>query len=341
MPTFLYFCVEIQKSKFIAMKTSDILKKITSVMVSASGLIFSISSLLFTSCEKKTPGAWMKENVVEIAIDETFSTIMKEEVEQFGLLHPEASMQPYYVTEDSAIHMLIDDSVRCCITTRKLTEVERDIIKRRTGNALHSLIAYDAIALVTNKQNPDSLITVEELRKIVSGEITHWNQLERGTQKDEIQVVFDNSRSSTVRYMTDSLCFTKKLGGNLYAQGSNTAAIEAARNNKNVIAIVGADWLRNDSVLSTFRNLDVQVMMVSRKGGKEADYFRPYQYYIATGDYPLTRSVYAITTDPRRRSAVKSFYFFLKDTKGQTIICNGSQLLPYAQVQVKDVTVQN
>lgn len=294
-----------------------------------------------TSCENKKPGAWMQENLVKVAIDETFSTIMTEEVEQFGLLHPEANMQPYYVTEDSAIHMLIDDSVRCCIATRKLTDFEREIIKRKTGNALHSLIAYDGIALVTNKQNPDSLITVDELKKIVSGEITHWNQLERGTQKGEIKVVFDNSRSSTVRYMTDSLCFSKKLGGNLYAQGSNLAAIEAARSDANVIAVVGVDWLRKDSILSTFRNLDVQVMMVSRKGGKEANYFRPYQYYIATGEYPLVRSLYAITTDPRRRSAVKSFYFFLKDTKGQTIICNGSQLLPSAQVQVKDVSVQN
>lgn len=298
-------------------------------------------STLFIGCAKEKPGAWMQENLVKVAIDETFNKIMDEEVQQFGLLHPEAKMRPYYVTEDSAIHMLIDDSVRCCIATRKLTDLEREIIKRKTGNALHSVIAYDAIALVTNKQNPDSLITVDELKKIVSGEITHWNQLERGTQKGEIKVVFDNSRSSTVRYMTDSLCFSKKLSGNLYAQGSNIEAIEAARSNPNVIAIVGVDWLRKDDVITSFYDLDVQVMMVSRKSGKETDYFRPYQYYIATGDYPLTRSVYAITTDPRRRSSVKSFYFFLKDTKGQTIICNGSQLLPHAQVQVRDVNITN
>jgi hypothetical protein len=66
--------------------------------------IISFSVLLFTACEQKKPGAWMTENVVKVAIDETFSTIMDEEVEQFGKLHPEANMQPYYVTEDSAIH---------------------------------------------------------------------------------------------------------------------------------------------------------------------------------------------------------------------------------------------
>ncbi|MBO5699549.1 MAG: substrate-binding domain-containing protein [Bacteroidaceae bacterium] len=302
-------------------------------------LLSLVALIMLGSCEQKKPGEWMNENLVKVAIDETFSTIMDEEVEQFGKLYPEANMQPYYVTEDSAIHMLIDDSVRCCIATRRLTDLEREIIKRKTGNALHSVIAYDGIALVTSRENPDSLITVDELRDIINGKITHWNQLAYGTRKEEIKVVFDNSRSSTVRYMTDSLCHTKKLEGNLYAQGSNLNAIEAARTNPNVIAIVGVDWLRTDSIISSFRDLDVQVMMVSRKSGEEADFFRPYQYYIATGDYPLVRSVYAITTDPRRRSSVKSFYFFLKDSKGQKIICNGSQLLPYAQVQVRDVNI--
>jgi phosphate transport system substrate-binding protein len=301
--------------------------------------IISFSVLLFTACEQKKPGAWMTENVVKVAIDETFSTIMDEEVEQFGKLHPEANMQPYYVTEDSAIHMLIDDSVRCCIATRKLTDLEREIIKRKTGNALHSVIAYDAIALVTSRQNPDSLITLDELRDVIDGKITHWDQLKHGTRHEEINVVFDNSRSSTVRYMTDSLCRSKQLGGNLFAQGSNLKAIDAARNNPNVIAVVGVDWLRSDSVINSFHDLDVQVMMVSRQSDEKADFFRPYQYYIATGDYPLVRSVYAITTDPRRRSEVKSFYFFLKDSKGQKIICNGSQLLPSAQVQVRDVNI--
>jgi phosphate transport system substrate-binding protein len=217
--------------------------------------------------------------------------------------------------------------------------IEKQIVKQRVGNVMHATIASDAIALVVSKDNPDTLITVDELRDIVSGKITRWEQLERGQKKGEIKVVFDDSRSSTVRYMTDSLCRNKKLEGNLYAQGSNLEAIQAARENENVIAVVGVDWLRKDSVIKSFYDLDVNVMMVSKKGGKEADYFRPYQYYIATGDYPLVRSVFVITSDPRRQSLVKNFYYFMKGNRGQLIICNGSQLLPYSQVQVRDTRV--
>ncbi|MCI6725302.1 MAG: phosphate ABC transporter substrate-binding protein, partial [Bacteroidales bacterium] len=69
-------------------------------------------------------------------------------------------------------------------------------------------------------------------------------------------------------------------------------------------------------------------------------YVRPYQYYIATADYPLLRSVYIINTDPRSSSMLRNFYFFVKGQKGQTIICNNSQLLPITPVQVKSVSVK-
>ena len=304
--------------------------------------LLALLALVFTSCsEEKKTGNWLQEYEVEVAIDETFKPILSEALNQFNLRYIEANVKPYYVTEDSAIHMLLDDSVRCCIATRKLTDVEKQIVKQKVGHVLQSPIASDAIALVVSKNNPDTLITVDELRDIISGKITRWEQLERGQKKGEIKVVFDNSRSSTVRYMTDSLCESKKLGGNLFAQGGNLEAIQAARENKDVIAVVGVDWLRQDSIIKTFYDLDVNVMMVSKKGGEEADYFRPYQYYIATGDYPLVRTLYVITSDPRRQSLVKNFFYYIKGNRGQLIICNGSQLLPYSQVQVRDTRVTN
>jgi phosphate transport system substrate-binding protein len=301
--------------------------------------LFGLFSIALVSCGDEKKSNWLQEYEVEVAIDETFKPILSEAVQQFNMRYVEADMKPYYVSEDSAIHMLLDDSVRCCIATRKLTDVEKQIIKQKVGHVMQTPIATDAIALVVSKNNPDTLITVDEIRDIVSGKITRWEHLERGQKKGEIKVVFDDSRSSTVRYMTDSLCRTKKLEGNLFAQGSNLDAIQAARENKDVIAVVGVDWLRKDSVIKSFYDLDVNVMMVSKKGGEEADYFRPYQYYIATGDYPLVRSVYVITTDPRRQSLLKNFYFYMKGNSGQLIICNGSQLLPYSQVQVRETKI--
>lgn len=302
--------------------------------------------LAFTlvSCgEKKAGSNWMHEDDVPVAIDETFRPIMENMIQSFVMANKEATARPVYVSEDSAIRMLVNDSIRCCISTRKISDDEKLIIKSHHLGVTQSLIASDAIALVTNKENADSLITLEEIKGIVTGKITRWEQLEKHSQKGELKLVFDNSGSSTVRYMKDSLCGGQDLKGNVFASegGTNQSVLEMVKADKTIIGIVGANWLNPsaDAPLSDFSQLDINVMRVSREKGLFAKYVRPFQYYIATAEYPLLRSVYIAHTDPRSKSQLRQFYFFVKGQKGQTIICNNSQMLPTTPVQVKAVSI--
>ena len=301
--------------------------------------------LTLTACKsnKKGNSNWMQEDDVKMAIDETFQPIMDNIVQTYGMAYPEANMKPLYVSEDQAIRMLVNDSVRCIVVTRKLNDNERNIIRSHRLDATQALIASDAIALVVNKENRDSLITLDEIKGIVTGKITRWEQLKHHSQSGELKLVFDNSGSSTVRYMKDSLCNGRDLQGNVYASEgkTNQSVLEMVKANRNIIGIVGANWLKQqtDSAMADFSKLPYNVMRVSRTADEFAKYVRPYQYYIATADYPLLRSVYIIHTDPRSQSQLKNFYFYVKGQKGQTIICNNSQLLPASPVQVKDVSI--
>lgn len=304
-------------------------------------ILFTAFLFLFASCgEKKHLSGWRYSDDVYVAIDETFRPIMDEEMEAFSMHYIDADVKPTYCSEDSAIRLMLMDSIRCCVTTRTLSDQEKSIILGNNLGLQWAQIATDALALITNKENPDSLITVDEIKGIVTGKITNWEQLKHSNKKGELSLVFDHSGSSTVRFMRDSLCNGEKLKGNLYAQGSNLAVIEAVKQDPLVIGVVGANWLKEQkaAVLSDFSNLDVFVMKVSKDTDENPVGFRPYQYRIATGDYPLYRSVYVMTTDPRRQSNVQMFYFFLKGPKGQVIICKSSQMLPYSPVQVKSLS---
>lgn len=307
-------------------------------------LIFTVSALLLISCgnNKKVDNSWLNSNDVKIAIDETFQPIMAEQLQQFGLSHIEANLLPVYCSEDSAIRLLVQDSLRSIVVTRPLNEKELLKIREAGHSASQSMIASEAFALIVNKANPDSTIRLSEVKKIVSGKISDWSQLRDSKKHGKLSLVFDNSGSSTVRYMRDSLCSGHELKGNLFAQGSNLAVIQAVKENPNAIGVVGTDWLRgkSESVLPNFNSLDVRVMLVTRSDSEYPQFYRPYQYNVAMGQYPLVRSVYTITTDPRDRSMPKLLYFWLKGQKGQLIFCNNSQLLPVMPVQVKSVNVQ-
>ena len=312
----------------------------------AALLALAAALVLLAACggAKKSNPNWIHEDDVRLAVDETFQPIVQNMVETFGMQHPEATMLPTYVSEDSAIRMLVRDSVRLIIATRPLTDDERKVVEAHSLGVKTSLIATDAIALVVNKSVADTLITLDEVKGIVTGRITRWEQLGKHVQTGELSLVFDHSGSSTVRYMRDSLCGGRPLAGNVYASdsGTNRSVLQMVERNPHIIGVVGCNWLKGDAdgVLNNFSNLPVTVMRVARSTESIHPYVRPYQYYIATADYPLLRSVYIINTDPRSSSMLRNFYFFVKGQKGQTIICNNSQLLPITPVQVKSVSVK-
>ena len=303
--------------------------------------------LLLVSCgtNPKKANSYLHEDDVKFAADVSFLPILQELSQLYGLRKPESVMLPLYCSEDSAIRLLLADSVRMAISTRPLNDNEKAIVEQHNLPLLQSKIAYDAFALIVNKENPDTVINVNELRKIVQGKITRWEQLEMGSKKGELSLVFDASGSSTVRYMKDSLNNGKDLKGNIFAQGSNLKVIQTIKDNPNAIGVVSTDWLRvhqgDTTTLQNFYGLDVRVMLVGKEGKAKADWQRPYQYYIATGEYPLVRSVWEITTDPRTRSTMRSFYFFLKENDGQRVINSSSQLLTRNQVQIKEVVIKD
>lgn len=306
--------------------------------------LLALTLLLITACgSHHKPTGWRAAEEVYIAIDETFRPILEEEMHTFSLLHPDVSFRPTYCSEDSALRLLALDSVRSCLSTRRLSARELAAVAANRLTARQAPIATDALALIVNPANSDTLLTLADLRGIVRGTITRWEQLEHATRRGALKLVFDASGSSTVRFMRDSLNAGRELSGNVFASagGTNPSVVEMVRANPDLIGVVGADWLSptRDSVLTSFDRLPFKVLKVSRRSGREAIGWRPYQYRIYSGDYPLVRTVYAISTDPRVRSNTKTFFFFLKGQKGQTVICNNSQMLPYLPVQNKAVSV--
>lgn len=289
------------------------------------------------------------DDYVCVAIDETFKPIFDILVKDFRDRNADAFTDPLFMPENNAVKMLLADSVRTIVVTRKLTSKEHDYLKAKYNLlAKEGIVAFDAITLIANPSTTDSLISVDEIKKIVDGKITDWSQLRHNNgKKGEIEVVFDNNGSSTVRYMQDSLLAGGKLKGKMRAAKTYDELINYVRHNKNAIGVLGVDWVgnRQDTTRLSFLS-DVRIMKVGAKYSEyPEDYYLPYQFYISTGSYPLTRCLYIITTDPRTRSLEKHFYYYITDNPnhnnmGQMVILRQSQLLPYMAVQSHNVIIK-
>ena len=303
-------------------------------------LIVAVLTLPLVSC-----GGGSKQqgdpDLIKVAIDETFKPIRDEEMYQFNLQSPEATFKYVYCSESEALQLFLKDSVRSCLATRELSDKEKDLLRSKNLNVMTERIATDAIALIVNRSNPDTLISANDVMRIVTGQVTRWDQIKYAHQSGEIQLVFDNTQSSTVRYVEDSICGGKALKGNVYAQKTNPDVIEYIQKNPKAIGIIGVDWLRNEEDTTNLSFLPkVRVMSVSNSTVPEKDNsYKPFQAYIALGNYPFVRAVYYMTSDPLMQGKARYFYHFLSEQKGQLIITKSSQLLPWMQVQFKEVTV--
>lgn len=78
---------------------------------------------------------------------------------------------------------------------------------------------------------------MKELREILSGEITRWDEIEP-SKLGTIQAVFDENGSSTAQYMRDSLLNGGKFGENVFAENSNPEVFKAVTERKNALGII-------------------------------------------------------------------------------------------------------
>ncbi len=291
--------------------------------------------LLGSSCDK-TPKStkWQDTTttgVIPIACDQCYQPIIQSEINVFESLYPMTGIMPIYTDEVEAINLLIQDSVRLAVTSRGLTDGERAAFTNKNMVVREIKIAIDAIALIVNKRNQDSLIGMPTLKKILTGEISEWKQLNPKSNLGNIDLMFDNPNSSTVRYAIDSICRGEPLSEKLYAQKNNKEVIEMVAKNPNALGVIGVNWIsnENDSTNMTFSD-KITVMSVSKYAGIDShNSYKPYQAYIALGNYPMTRDVYILLSDPR--SGLSSgFSSFVASDRGQRIILK-SGILPATQ----------
>ncbi|MFN6093050.1 MAG: substrate-binding domain-containing protein, partial [Bacteroidota bacterium] len=169
--------------------------------------IFFLLPLLFlVSCGtdfKKPYSDTPTSGIVKISSDETLQPLIDSEKDTFMGLYQYAKLNVKHSAEANCFNDFINDSAKVIIVTRKLNDKENTYFKSRNLIPVTTKIALDAIAIIVNKSNPDSLLSIKQLTSILNGTSTNWNQLFPTSKLGKISVVFDNNGSSNVRYLKD------------------------------------------------------------------------------------------------------------------------------------------
>lgn len=288
-----------------------------------------------------------------IFCDDGFKNILDEEIEVFEYTYPESSIIPFYVSEGAAIDTLLADGTQAIITTRELNKEQIDYMKAKFKRVVRqNCIAVDAVALITNRKNPVAALSLTEIKDIFNGKITKWNQL-AGNDTTAIKIVFDNAESSTVAFMRDKfLAKGEKITDktNSFAQQNNAQVFDIVKTDPDALGVISVSWLGDDlsvakkvpmdqrmedyknqtDTVATNLTSEVNILKVSNPN-ESNDFspvaYKPYQAYIYSGEYPLVRKIYMIST-ASNSTVLHSFYVFMTGFVGQKII-SLTGILPY------------
>ena len=92
-----------------------------------------------------------------------------------------------------AFMSLIDGNVDIIVTHRAISPDEKDYADSVGVSLIETTIALDAFVFVVNQKNPVQSLTVNQIQKIYTSQITNWSQV--GGKKSEIKV-FTRPRNS-------------------------------------------------------------------------------------------------------------------------------------------------
>jgi phosphate transport system substrate-binding protein len=186
----------------------------------------------------------------------------------------------------------------CEAGTVDIGAASRDI-KMTESDLIPIAIARDAVAIVVNKDNPVSALTMEQVAKIYAGEITNWSQV--GGNNEEIIVVSREEGSGTRDCFQSNLMdkYDKEIKADALFYDSNGAVRTKVASESRAIGYVSLGYVEGlktiviDGVECTVENCQ-------------------------NGSYPIIRRLYLLTKETPT-GLVQAFIDFCRSEEGQAI----------------------
>ncbi|HKP32035.1 MAG TPA: substrate-binding domain-containing protein [Chitinophagaceae bacterium] len=276
--------------------------------------------IILVGCSQgsKKPLETSTSGTIRISVDESFKPIIDSQISVFVASHPDANIIAEYKPEAECLRDLAKDSTRMIIVTRGLSPEEEIFYKDSlTYVPRFERIAYDAVAVIVNNKSKDSVFTMDDVAEIL-----------KGTSKYKLRPVMDGtSATSTVRFALDSIINKTNMGkqkmagfgSGVTAARSSEAVIDYVSNNEDAIGFIGVSWIGNREDPQQVSFLEkVKIASVQCVSCSNETYVKPYQANIATGRYPMVRSLYYIVKE-NFSGLGSGFANFLQYERGQKI----------------------
>jgi phosphate transport system substrate-binding protein len=176
------------------------------------------------------------------------------------------------------------------------------------------VLAYDAVALIVNRNEKDSVFEKNEVADML-----------KGKSLLPYKPVFDGIRAtSTVRFAIDSILMSDSLNTKIItAAKTSSDVVKYIAENKGYIGFVGVSWIGNPEDTAQIRMLkQVRIAWLPCVSCTDSSFTKPWQEEILTRRYPYSRGIFYVLKE-NHVGLGKSLINFMKGDRGQLIFRRG------------------
>ena len=214
----------------------------------------------------------------------------------------------------TGIAALINGTVDIANASREMKESEIEDAKKNGIDPQEHTVAFDALAVIVNKANPVSQLTIDQLADIFTGRITNWKDV-GGNDAPIILVSRETNSGTHVYFLEQVVRKGSKENKDVFApqtllMPSSVGITSEVQRNPNAIGYDGLGYTdpAHETLIAVAKDADSPYVVPAVATG-------------ADGSYPISRALYAYTTG-EPNDAIASYLQWIRGPDGQKIVAD-------------------
>ncbi len=270
------------------------------------GCVAMLMLLATASCSRQQNGSGKQQ--ITIKGSDTMVHLASTWAEAFMEANPEVEVSVTGGGSGTGIAALLNGTTDICMASRKMKQKETDLAAQKGLRPTEFVVARDGIAVVVNPTNPVDALTLEQIKKIYTGEYSNWNKV--GGPDEKIVVLSRESSSGTYVFFQKNVLQKQDYRQDALLMPATSSIIQSVSSDKGGIGYVGLGYALEAAG---------KVKMLGVKADDDAAPVVPSEETVDSGEYSIARPLQLYTAGQPQQAA-KSFIDFCLSPEGQKIV---------------------
>lgn len=219
--------------------------------------------------------------------------------------HPEITIDFWKGSSvEGGIPALLQGATDVAMSTRRMTDQEIQTAVGLGKEFVERLIGYGGIVILTNRSNPLNSMTVEQIRKILKGDYTRWNQVGGNNEPIKIFSVGPKHPGTLIFMQQDFLGDASITDKAVIVEDFPTVMQKVAV----TPGAIGYVRVRDAFESSIAREVAVKILEIKQSAATVA--VMPSRAHVGNGTYPLRRP-YFLYFESKAGRAIRKYADFI------------------------------